>query len=699
MNYIKNNWHKAALLIILFVAGFLSFYDIGQEGYANKYYSAAVRSMLTSWHNFFYASFDAGGYVTVDKPAFGLWLQAISALVFGFHGWSLILPQALSTVVSVGLIYHLVQRFFGKIAGILSALILALTPILIAVSRTNNLDASLVMVVILAAWAMIVAAERGSFKLLLVSVVLVGIGFNIKMLEAFMVIPALYLLYLLTSPLKISKRILQLTGATAVLLAVSLSWAMVVELTPANSRPYVGSSTTNSVIELAIGYNGLQRITGFHGVPGVGGINGNKADSSNVRDIKAPSNIGGEGRERGNPPDRNIPWGSNPGSKSQDGSQGNGEPGDHGGTVGFGGPGGVGETGQKGVLRIFNKQLAGQIGWFIVMALFGVLVLGLRAYIGKSENRKSVLRQFILWTAWIVPMLVYFSISGFFHRYYLSMLAPAIAALSGIGIAEMWNVYMKNGWRWVLLPAALAANGIVQGCILWRYEEFRDTLLPVVGGVSFLSALALCIIRLMKKDNLKVIINSVTAVGFAALIIAPAIWAYMPILYGSDTHLPNAGPELAKNEGSGWGMQLSGISLENPETTELINFLVSKRQGEKFLAAVPNATDAEPIIIKTGEAVMAVGGYKGSDNILTIERLEQMVDNNELRFFLVSGMGMQSQINHWVREHGKVVSYDGSGNNGADAVDSGNNNRGGFTKPGRGINSAGTLYDLAPQKG
>jgi 4-amino-4-deoxy-L-arabinose transferase-like glycosyltransferase len=124
MKYIKNNWHKAALLIILFAAGFLSFYDIGKEGYANQYYSAAVRSMLTSWHNFFYASFDAGGYVTVDKPALGLWLQAISAFIFGFHGWSLILPQALSTVVSVGLIYHLVQRFFGKMAGIISALIL-----------------------------------------------------------------------------------------------------------------------------------------------------------------------------------------------------------------------------------------------------------------------------------------------------------------------------------------------------------------------------------------------------------------------------------------------------------------------------------------------------------------------------------------------------------------------------------------------
>jgi 4-amino-4-deoxy-L-arabinose transferase-like glycosyltransferase len=272
MTFAKSR-RQGALLLIMALAGFLSFYAIGQEGYGNQYYAAAVKSMLTNRHSFFYASFDSAGYVTVDKPALGLWLQALSAAIFGFHGWSLILPEALSAVISVALTYHLVQRFAGKAAGLVSALILALTPILIAVSRTNNLDSSLIMVLLLAAWAMVVAAERGSFKLLLLSVALVGLGFNIKMLQAFMVLPGLYLVYLGTAPVRVGKRIGQLAAATTVLLVVSLSWAVVVDLTPAEQRPYIGSSKTNSVIELALGYNGLQRLTG-RGSDGFPGLNG-----------------------------------------------------------------------------------------------------------------------------------------------------------------------------------------------------------------------------------------------------------------------------------------------------------------------------------------------------------------------------------------------------------------------------------------
>jgi 4-amino-4-deoxy-L-arabinose transferase-like glycosyltransferase len=197
MNYmniyskIKTNWDKIILVLIMALTGFLTFYSIGKEGYSNEYYAAAVKSMLTSWHNFFFASFDAGGYVTVDKPALGLWLQAASAKIFGFHGWSIILPEALSAVVSIALVFHIVKRSFGKAAGIVAAFVLGLTPILIAVSRTNNLDASLIMVLLFATWSLIVASERGSLKLLMLSMVLVGIGFNIKMLQAFMVLPAL----------------------------------------------------------------------------------------------------------------------------------------------------------------------------------------------------------------------------------------------------------------------------------------------------------------------------------------------------------------------------------------------------------------------------------------------------------------------------------------------------------------------------
>lgn len=163
VNKLKQNWHYIVLFFIMFLSGFLSFYGAWNEGYSNWYYSSAVKSMLQSWHNFFFVSFDPGGFITVDKPFLGLWIQTLSAFIFGFHGWSLILPESIATVISVILLYHLVQRSFGKTAGLISALVLALTPIFEVVGRVNNLDAILIMTLLFATWALIVAAEKGSF--------------------------------------------------------------------------------------------------------------------------------------------------------------------------------------------------------------------------------------------------------------------------------------------------------------------------------------------------------------------------------------------------------------------------------------------------------------------------------------------------------------------------------------------------------
>ncbi len=259
---IKKESTRTGLLLapILLLAGFLSFFGVWNEGYTNTYYTAAVKSMLMNFQNFFFVSLDPGGFVSVDKPPLGLWIQALSATIFGFQGWSLILPQALAMIISTALVYHLVRRKFGKPAGLISALIFTLTPIAVAVSRTNNFDSVVVMLVLLAAWCLIVAAEKGSLKLLLLSVALVGLGFNVKMLQAYMVLPAFYLVYLLSPAYNIRKKIWHLCIATVLLLVISLSWATVVDMTPADQRPYVGSSQTNSVLELALGYNGIQKV-------------------------------------------------------------------------------------------------------------------------------------------------------------------------------------------------------------------------------------------------------------------------------------------------------------------------------------------------------------------------------------------------------------------------------------------------------
>src|SRR4051812_17441081 len=158
----SSSWHMFALAAVLILSAFLNLFWLPSEGYANTYYAAAVKDMLASWRNFFFVSFDAG-FVSVDKPPLGLWIQTASAWLFGFRSWSLLLPQAISGVLSVALLYHLVRRAFGPVSGLLAALALAVTPISVAVQRNNVMDALLILALLLAAWAFVVAAEKGSF--------------------------------------------------------------------------------------------------------------------------------------------------------------------------------------------------------------------------------------------------------------------------------------------------------------------------------------------------------------------------------------------------------------------------------------------------------------------------------------------------------------------------------------------------------
>jgi 4-amino-4-deoxy-L-arabinose transferase-like glycosyltransferase len=261
----ENGLHRGPLLLglsaVLALSAFCNLSWLAREEYANIYYAATVKNMLLSWHNFFFASFDAG-FVSVDKPPLGFWIQAASAYLFGFHPWSLLLPQALCGVLCVALLYPLVGRCFGPVAGLLAALALALTPISVATNRHNNLESLLVLAVLLAAWAFILASETGRLRWLVVGGLLIGLGFNIKMLEAFVVLPAFYLLYVVAAPVGLRRRLIHLGLATVVIVAASLPWVVAVDLTPPEQRPYVGSSSFNTVTDLTVGWNGVGRIVG-----------------------------------------------------------------------------------------------------------------------------------------------------------------------------------------------------------------------------------------------------------------------------------------------------------------------------------------------------------------------------------------------------------------------------------------------------
>src|SRR5256886_3741795 len=258
-------WQRLALGGIILISIFMNFIQLGQNGFGNLYYAAGIRSMLDNWHTFFLVSYDPGGFVTIDNPPLGFWLQVASAKLLGFTPFSVFLPQAIAGVLSVLLLYYLVRRHFGVVAGLLAALALALSPISVVTNRNITIDSTLALVLLVGAWAVMQAAETGRLRWLLLSAAIVGIGFNVKMLEAYLGVPAYGLLYLLAAPISLWKRIGQLALAVVVLLAISLSWALVVDLTPASLRPYVGSSQNNSEISLALGYNGINRLIGQFG--------------------------------------------------------------------------------------------------------------------------------------------------------------------------------------------------------------------------------------------------------------------------------------------------------------------------------------------------------------------------------------------------------------------------------------------------
>ena len=591
-------WHGPVLAAILSLSAFLNLYGLAGEGYANTYYSAAVKNMLTSPYNFFFVSFDAG-FVSVDKPPLGLWVQAASASLFGFSGLSLLLPQAIAGVLSVALIYHLVRRTFGPVAGLLAALVLALTPIVVVTSRNNTHDMLLVLTLLLAAWAVIRAAEKGSLGLLLLGVSLVGLGFNIKMMQAFMVLPALYLFYLVATRIGTWRRLAHLGLATLVLFAVSLSWAVVVDLTPPEQRPYVGSSFTDSVLELAVGYNGAVRLLG---IEGISSIMGGPSDG-----------------QPGGPPAAGA------------GPPGGGMPG--------GGPGGASENGEPAPLRLLNQQLAAQGDWLLPLAVVGLLAAGWqkRPRLPLDARQQSL----VLWGTWLFTMVAFFSVAGMFHRYYLVMLAPAVAALVGAGVVAMWSDYRRPGWRGWLLPLALVGAAGVQAYILASYSEWSSLLTPAISGLCLVAAAALVVSRLRPGLRVAIVPAVAATVGMLSLLIAPTVWASYNVFGGEKASpmaaaLPVAGPQ--PDEGDFGGMPGGGPGGP-PGTMEadpaLVGYLRENRGEATYLLAAANALVASPVILDVEEPVISLGGFMGFDPVLSSDEVSGLVDEGAVRFFLV----------------------------------------------------------------
>ena len=255
-------WVRPSLLGLLGVAALLYLWDLGASGWANAFYSAAVQAGSTSWKAFFFGSFDASNFITVDKSPAALWVMDLSARLFGVNAWSILVPQALEGVATVGFTYLTVRRWFSPAAALIAGATVALTPVAALMFRFDNPDALLVLLLTVATYATVRAIEAGKTKWLVVAATLVGFAFLTKMLQAFLVVPAFGLVYLVVAPVSLRRRIAQLAIAAVTMVAASGWWVAIVQLTPAADRPYIGGSQNNSILNLIFGYNGFGRLTG-----------------------------------------------------------------------------------------------------------------------------------------------------------------------------------------------------------------------------------------------------------------------------------------------------------------------------------------------------------------------------------------------------------------------------------------------------
>jgi 4-amino-4-deoxy-L-arabinose transferase-like glycosyltransferase/putative flippase GtrA len=605
-------WHRVALGGIILISIIMNFFQLGQPGFTS-YYPAAVRSMMDNWHNFFFASYDPGGFVTVDKPPVGFWLEVASAKLFGLTPFSVLLPQALAGVLSVILLYYLVRRHFGVMAGLLASLALAVSPISVVTARFQTIDSTLALVLLLGAWAIFRAVETGRLRWLLLSAAIVGIGFNVKMLEAYLVVPAFGLLYLLTGPRGVWKRIGHLILAGIVLLAVSLSWAVAVDMTPPSQRPYVGSSQDNSEINLAFGYNGLNRLLGQQFG---GGSRPNTPGQSNT-----------SGSNRG---------AATAGTPPQAGAYGNAAHAQQQQQPLFGGNFG---TGTPGPLRIFTGSLGGQIAWLLPLAMLGAVALikKRRPHLQKDQQQRQSL---VLWGAWLLTMGIFFSVSARFQPYYMTVMAPALCALFGIGLVVMWQDYRQspNDWRSWLLPLAFIATAAEQVYILTSYPTWGQWLIPLIVVLCALAAGILLLVRIIPRMRAKAssmrIIMPVLSAGILTLLVAPTVWAIIPIAQKSAQAL--AGPSQTTRGFGGGNFRGGNWNESSAADPTLIHYLEVNQGHAKFLVATLNSMTADGIILATNEPVMAMGGFMGGDQILTTSQLATLVANGTVRFFLIN---------------------------------------------------------------
>ena len=602
---------RPELVGLIVLAAVLNLWGLSENGWANQYYSAAVRSMTESWHNFLYEAFDPAGVMTVDKPPLALWVQAASAKLFGFSTLSMLVPQALMGVASVALVYDLTRRVFGRAGGFAAGLVLALTPITVAISRHNNPDALLVLCCVAALWFVVRGLADGRTRWLVLAGVAIGLGFETKMAAALIVVPALAAAWLWAAPGGGFARVRQLLAGGAAMVAVGAAWPLLIALTPSGSRPWVSGTSDNSIWSLIMDYNGAGRVTGQAG---------------------GPAGAGG--------------------------------PGGGGGGGVFGGP--------AGVFRLLDSSLGAQAGWMIGFALVAAIAILVSSKLRRGDARSGWL--IATGGAFLACAVVFSYAEGIFHPYYVSLLAPFTAALVGGGVGHFLReestwlapvavvaggvvelVVLNNtegSPSWAPLLVMVSGIAMVAAWVAATSPRVRRIGLAVAVAGLLAAPAAWSAQTLGHATS-----GTFPAGGpeSAGMMGGPGGGGRMggpPGGGGNGFAPPNGG-------GRGGGM----FGGNSAALTEALAYVKADGGGT---IGVSGQTAASAAIIESGADVAGLGGFSGRESEVSVEWLEQAVADGRIRYVLVDdSMGMggpqdgrtgSQTVMEWVQANGTEVS-------------------------------------------
>ena len=606
-NPVRPRWVTPAVVALLSATAVLYLWGLGSAGWANPYYAAAAQAgtqNLTAW---LFGSLDPGNAITVDKPPAALWVMALSGRLFGFTPFTMLLPQALMGVASVGVLYAAVRRVSGPGAGLIAGAALAVTPVAASMFRYNNPDALLVLLLVIAAYLMVRAIESARSRWIVLAGVVLGLAFLTKMLQAFLVVPGFALAFLVAAPVGLWHRVGKLAAGAAAMIATAGSFLMLVSLWPADSRPYIGGSTDNSLLQLALGYNGIQRVTGGEGP------------------------VGGPG----------------------DGGPG-------------GGPGGGANLffgGDPGLTRLFGASMGTEASWLLPAAVIG-LVAGLW-FTRRTARTGSVRASLLLWGGWLLVAGGVFSfMDGIIHPYYTVALAPAVAALVSICTAELWRGRRFRGPR-LTLAAMPAATGVWAFILLDRTPEWFPWLRWVVLVVSVVTAAVIA----AGAHRLGRWAVGVAAAALVAAAAAPAAYAVQTASHISTGPGTMSGPAAAQHggpggpDGPGGPRGRGGPARSIADNAELQAMLTAT--DTRWAAAGVGSMGTADLALRTGASVMAIGGFTGGDDSPTLEQFQGYVADGQVRYFIASdrgpggpgspggpggGSGASTEITEWVEQ-------------------------------------------------